>query len=82
MGRRTKPDRSELSLLEMRGDQFVADRFDNISLSDDMLSLDNLPAGDYSLLLKRAGREIHIRLTEGQRHGNYSGRLPQTGSPQ
>ena len=71
MGRRTKPDRSELSLLEMRGDQFVADRFDNISLSDDMLSLVNLPAGDYSLLLKRAGREIHIRLTDGQRRGNY-----------
>ncbi len=71
MGRRTKPDRSELSLLEMRGEQFVADRFDNISLQDGMLSLDKLPAGDYSLLLKRTGQEIHIRLTEGQRRDNY-----------
>ena len=49
----------------MRGDQFVADRFENISLKDGMLSLEKLPPGDYSLLLKKLGREIRIRLTEG-----------------
>ena len=52
MGDQAKPDRSELSLLELRGEQFVADRFENMSIKDGLLSLDKLPPGDYSLLLK------------------------------
>ncbi len=72
MGDKAKPDRSELSLLELRGEQFVADRFENISLKDGLLSLDKLPAGDYSLLLKQdpAGR-FTLRLTEGERRDGY-----------
>ncbi|HEX3999781.1 MAG TPA: hypothetical protein VHX65_14620 [Pirellulales bacterium] len=71
MGDQQKPDRSELSLLELRGEKFEADWFDNISLKDGLLSLDKLPPGDYSLLLKPSGRQIRIRLTEGERRGAY-----------
>ena len=36
-----------------------------------MLSIDKLPPGDYSLLLKDSGRQIRIRLTEGDRREGY-----------
>ena len=71
MGDKAKPDRAELSLLELRGEQFVADRFENISIKDGLLSLEKLPPGDYSLLLKSTGRQIRVRLTEGDRRGAY-----------
>ena len=45
MGDKAKPDRSELSLLELRGEQFVADRFENISLKDGLLSDRQTAAG-------------------------------------
>ena len=38
-----KPERDELSLLEVRGDNFVADRFDALSLSDGLLTISKLP---------------------------------------
>ncbi len=71
MGDKAKPDRAELSLLELRGEQFVADRFENISTKDGLLSLEKLPPGDYSLLLKSSGRQIRVRLTEGDHRGAY-----------
>jgi hypothetical protein len=71
MGDKAKPDRSEISLLELRGEQFVADRFENISIKEGLLSLEKLPPGDYSLLLKSNGRQIRVRLTEGVRRGAY-----------
>ena len=71
MGGGNKPDRSELSLLELRGDKFVADRFENISIDGGLLHVDKLPPGDYSLLLKRDGQQIRLRLTEGPRREGY-----------
>eukprot|EP00456_Euglypha_rotunda_P016433 TRINITY_DN1542_c1_g1_i2.p1 TRINITY_DN1542_c1_g1~~TRINITY_DN1542_c1_g1_i2.p1 ORF type:complete len:2121 (+),score=552.63 TRINITY_DN1542_c1_g1_i2:3010-9372(+) len=66
-----KPERSEVSLLELRGDVYVADRFSNLSVKNGMLVLDKLPAGDFELLLKGAGTRIRVRLTEGEHLGRF-----------
>ena len=64
-------DRSELSLLELRGDVYVADRFANLSVKDGLLVIDKLAAGDYELLLKTTGARIRVRLTTGDRLGSF-----------
>lgn len=66
-----KPERSEVSLLEVRGDTFVADRFSHLSIQGGLLVLDKLPAGDYDLVLKTAAARIRIRLTAGDRLGRF-----------
>lgn len=71
MGAARKPERSELSLIEMRGEQFVADRFDAIQLENGMLKISDLPAGDYSLLLKKQNVHVRIRLAEGKPAEGY-----------
>jgi hypothetical protein len=60
-----KPSRTELSLLELRGESFVADRFENLAIENGMLVARNLQAGDYDLWLKRENRRIRIRLAAG-----------------
>ena len=62
---------SEVSLLELRGGVFAVDRFENLKLKEGLLSLEGLPAGDYDLLLKRAGARMTIRVSTGDRRGNY-----------
>ncbi len=57
--------RTELSLLEVRNDLFVADRFSQLSVNDGFVVISKLPAGDYDLLLKSSGTRIRIRLTDG-----------------
>jgi hypothetical protein len=57
--------RADLSLLELRGDEFLADRFDAVRLNNGMLTITGLTRGDYDLLLKRSGRRIRLRITEG-----------------
>ena len=71
MGDKAKPDRAEVSLLELRGERFFADRFENLSIKDGFLQIDKLPPGNYSLLLKDSGREIALRLTAGVRRDGY-----------
>lgn len=66
-----KPERSEVSLLEVRGDTFVADRFSHLSIKGGLLVLDKLPAGDYDLLLKSTGAKIRVRMTDGDRLGRF-----------
>ena len=63
--------RSELSLLEVRGNVFVEDRFKNVSLKDGFVVLSKLPAGDYDLQLKSSVTPIHIRVTDGPLVGRY-----------
>lgn len=65
------PERSELSLLELRGDVYVVDRFSHLSVANGLLSLNKLPAGDYELLVKATGARIRIRLTDGDRLGRF-----------
>ena len=71
MGPGAVPERTEVSLLELRSGHFVADRFANISLPDALLKIEKLPPGDYSLLLKRIGQSILLRVTEGPVVGSY-----------
>ena len=60
-------EREDASLLELRGETFVADRFENLRLDQGAIVTENLPAGDYELRLKRAAATIRIRLTQGER---------------
>ena len=71
MGPQDEPARDELSLLEIRGNTFVADRFDAMSVGDGLLKLADLPPGDYDLLLKRSGTRIRVRVAAGQQRDGY-----------
>ncbi len=71
MGTEPKPARAELSLLELRGSTFVADRFNAISIKDGMLQLKGLPSGDYDLLIKSTNTHILLRLTGGEVRDDY-----------
>ena len=65
------PQRNELSLLELRGDVYVADRFKHLAVQGGLLVLEKLPAGDYELVLKTVGTRIRVRLTDGDRLGRF-----------
>lgn len=71
MASQKTPTREELSLLEVRGGTFVKDRFESLKIQDGFVVVQDLPAGDYILTLKDAGRQIRIRLTEGVELGGY-----------
>ena len=62
---------AELSLLELRAGQPVADRFDALKLSDGLLLISALPAGDYDLLFKRVGVRIRIQIAAGEIQETY-----------
>lgn len=67
----TKPARNEFSLLEVRAGNFHSDHFDQLQLKDGYLVLASLPAGDYSLLLKRTQQRIMIHITKGSVFANH-----------
>jgi len=72
MGTDDEPARDELSLLELRGETYVADRFNAIRIKDGMLQLRGLPRGDYDLLLKDHGHRIRIRVADGKSSEGYA----------
>ena len=57
--------RSVASLLELRSGTYCSDRFDRLVFSGGYLELRDLPAGDYELRLKEAGRVIAVKITAG-----------------
>ncbi len=57
---------AEASLLETRNGQLVEDWSKALVIADGYLELCGLPAGDYSLYLKGEGREIAVRVTQGE----------------
>lgn len=65
LGTSNKPLRSELSLLELRDESFVADRFAAIKLADGLLRIGPLPVGNYDLLLKRKNQRIRLQVAAG-----------------
>ena len=71
MSSRELPIHAACSLLEIRGGSFAGDHADNIEVADGYLKIANLPAGDYSLLLKSTGRHINIRVARGARKLSY-----------
>jgi len=71
LGQQKKLARDEVALLELRGGNYVADRFEAITVKDGILRIDNLPRGDYQLVLKKESQRIHVRLAEGERESSY-----------
>jgi len=71
MGKSPRADRSELSLLEVRGGTYVNDWFKALAIRDGFVVIDDLPAGDYELYFKQTGRFVHVRLTAGQDGPGY-----------
>lgn len=59
-----KPSREEFSLLEMRDNTFVADRFSALAIGPGTLRVGPLAAGDYDLLVKRTGQRVRLRISE------------------
>jgi hypothetical protein len=66
-----EPSREELSLLELRGDQFVADHFDALRRAPGTLKVAPLPRGDYDLLFKETGERIRFRIAAGSVRDQY-----------
>ena len=71
VGVRNRPERNEISLLELRGGHFVADRFEHVALKGGMLQITNLPPGDYSLAIKPHGPQVRISVTAGKTAQGY-----------
>jgi hypothetical protein len=65
LGESREPKRSELTLLELRGDSAAVDRFDALKIHDGLLEIAGLGAGDYDLWLKQRGERIRLRLVQG-----------------
>ncbi len=63
--------RDEVSLLELRGEIYVADRFEHLSLKNGLLTADKLPPGDYDLFLKSTGARVRVRITQGAHLGRF-----------
>ncbi len=57
---------SQYSLLEIRGDTFVADYSRQISPKTGSLEIKELPAGDFQLRIKSSGDVYRIRVTAGK----------------
>jgi hypothetical protein len=66
-----QPTREEFSLLELRGDTFLADRFEALSLDGGLVQIQGLARGDYDLWLKRTNQHVRIRVADGQRDGDF-----------
>lgn len=61
----------DVSLLEARAGQFVADRFAALSLDGSLLQIKGLAPGDYSLHLRRSSETIRIAVTAGNPASNW-----------
>ncbi len=68
----------QVSLLELRGDSFVADRNKNLSIKNGLLTISGLKSGDYDLWLKSLNRHVRIRIAPGEaKHGYVLGNVRQ-----
>lgn len=65
LGTRQEAERADFSLLEIRGNRFVADHFDKLKVVGGRVEIQGLPAGDYRLKVLEQGREITLRVTKG-----------------
>ncbi len=59
------------SLLELRGDNYVADHTEALRLEEGYLLVSGLAAGDYLLHLKESTRKITLRFSDGDVTGSY-----------
>ena len=61
-----------LSLLELRGGAYARDRAEHATVKDGFVELAGLPAGDYELFLKDAGRHVEVRVSAGELRGGWA----------
>lgn len=71
LGESTRPLREEISLIELRGPNFVRDRFEAVALEGGYFTISGIPAGDYSLRLKDEDHTIRIRITRGGEESGF-----------
>ncbi len=71
LGAEKQPKPTELSLLETRGGTFTRDFFESLKINDGFITIDDLPAGDYDLLIKDQNQRITLRLTQGDQDGFF-----------
>lgn len=81
LGHAEKPTHEELALFEINrghpqpnhavGYEFIADRFNALSIKDGLIELRGLEPGDYMLWLKPQGERIHLRITDGPTVGGF-----------
>jgi len=69
----SEPDtgRRAFSLFEKRGDTYVRDRLENLSVEDGTLRLEGLPAGDFELYMKALDASVGIRIAVGERFRDW-----------
>ncbi len=70
-GKASKPQRDELALLEKRAGTYVADYFSSLRLKNGLVSIQDLPAGDYELRYHKLNHTVIIRVTKGTKVGEY-----------
>lgn len=74
MGKARAASPAAFSLLELRGESFIADRQKALVLTDGFVEARGLPAGSYSLLLKESGTAIRLEVADGElREGRLLG---------
>ena len=59
-------ERAEFALLERRGNTYIADHFESLTIQDGMIVIGSLTGGDYDLLLKDLNQTIRVRITDGE----------------
>jgi hypothetical protein len=64
--------REQVSLLELLGNALTRDQLQHVIVKNGLISITELPAGDYELWLKSINQRVHIRITEGQQAGRYA----------
>ena len=58
-------DRTEISLLEKRGRQFITDQFDHVKFRGQAVLLEGLEPGDYVLRFKKTGQAVNLSVSKG-----------------
>ncbi|MFW5869393.1 MAG: hypothetical protein ACOCVI_00675 [Planctomycetota bacterium] len=69
LGEADKPQRTDLALIEIRNGANVADRFDALAIRGGMLTVNDLPRGDYTLTIKPRNVTIDIHVIQGESVG-------------
>jgi hypothetical protein len=76
VGTAPEASRDELALFELREGNIQTDRFEALAVRDAMVEIRGLAAGDYQLVLKRTGEQVHIRVVDGPEvAGNVLGKV-------
>jgi hypothetical protein len=66
MGKATEASAAAFSLLETRGETFVADWRKALAVEDGFVLARGLPAGSYSLVMKESGTAVSLEVADGE----------------